>query len=274
MKNFIFTVDDNIIFLEELTKEGYASIFDHPYLAMYKRLHEKFGLKVQLNLFYEKEGFNLSMMTDKYRDEWQKNADWLKASFHSRLENETPYVDSGYDEVYGDGRAVNSEILRFAGEPSLAKTTTIHWCRATDDGLKALADLGVRGLLGLYGTEEKPRSSYQSTAEEGDLIRSGGIAVSDGMAYAGIDIVLNQFDPGEIIKKLTALSGRGLIKVMIHEQYFHEDYSAYRPDFEARVLDPARLLYENGYKGRHIYEVIEERKLCDFPYDKTDFMKM
>ena len=137
--------------------------------------------------------------------------------------------------MYGDGRAVNSEILRFAGEPSLAKTTTIHWCRATDDGLKALADLGVRGLLGLYGTEEKPRSSYQSTAEEGDLIRSGGIAVSDGMAYAGIDIVLNRFDPDEIIKKLTALGGRELIKVMIHEQYFHESYKAYQPNFEKKL---------------------------------------
>lgn len=256
INRFIFTVDDNIIFLEELTKEGYASIFDHPYLAMYKRLHEKFGLKVQLNLFYEKEGFDLSMMPDKYCAEWQANADWLKASFHSRLENETPYIDSGYDEVYGDGRAVNSEILRFAGEPSLAKTTTIHWCRATDDGLKALADLGVRGLLGLYGTEEKPRSSYQSTAEVGDLIRSGGIAVSDGMAYAGIDIVLNQFDPDEIIKKLTALNGRGLIKVMIHEQYFHESYKAYQPNFEKKLASTFDYLTQNGYKSAFFEEIL------------------
>ena len=30
-------------------------MFDHPYLAMYRRLHEKFGLKVQLNLFYDAE---------------------------------------------------------------------------------------------------------------------------------------------------------------------------------------------------------------------------
>ena len=54
MKTFCFTVDDN--FLKELTEGNYNSIFDHPYLALYRRLHERYGLKVQLNLFYRTEG--------------------------------------------------------------------------------------------------------------------------------------------------------------------------------------------------------------------------
>ena len=51
MRSFSFTVDDNIIFLKDITEMGCESIFDHPYLAMYKRLHEKYDLKIQLNLF-------------------------------------------------------------------------------------------------------------------------------------------------------------------------------------------------------------------------------
>ena len=43
---FCFTVDDNIRFLKEITENRYQSIFDHPYLAMYRRLHEEFDLKV------------------------------------------------------------------------------------------------------------------------------------------------------------------------------------------------------------------------------------
>ena len=78
MRNFIFTVDDNIRFLKEINEREYESIFEHPYLAMYRRLHEKYGLKVQLNLFYEMEGFDLSRMTTRYKDEWKENADWLK----------------------------------------------------------------------------------------------------------------------------------------------------------------------------------------------------
>ena len=44
MRNFIFTVDDNIRFLKEINEREYESIFEHPYLAMYRRLHEKYGL--------------------------------------------------------------------------------------------------------------------------------------------------------------------------------------------------------------------------------------
>ena len=75
MKKFCFTVDDNIRFLKELTERMPESIFDHPYLALYRTLHEEYGLKVQLNLFYEMKDFDLSMMTDRYRDEFSANAD-------------------------------------------------------------------------------------------------------------------------------------------------------------------------------------------------------
>ena len=81
MKKFCFTVDDNVRFFKEITERDYASIFEHPYLAMYKRLHGKYGLSVQLNLFYEMPSFNLTEMTDKYAEEWRENSDWLKQSF-------------------------------------------------------------------------------------------------------------------------------------------------------------------------------------------------
>jgi hypothetical protein len=256
MKQFIFTVDDNIRFFKELTQGSYHSIFDHPYLGVYWRLHQKHGLKVQLNLFYEMPDFNLSQMTDRYREEWQANADWLKLSFHSKLENAYPYEHSGYDEVFSDCRDVHREILRFASPRSLAATTTVHCCRTTDEGIAALGDNGVRGLLGLYGTEEKPRSSYQSTPVEGDRIRRGEIAVRDGMAYAGIDIVLNSFSKEEILAKLSALTARELIKVMIHEQYFYADYRAYQPDFEEKLDATFAYLRENRFQSVFYEEVL------------------
>ena len=115
MKNFVFTVDDNIRFFKEICERGYGSVFEHPYLAMYKRLHKKYGSNIQLNLFYECEGFCLSDMTDRYKKEWENCSEWLKMSFHSRIENVRPYENSGYDEVFSDCERVNKEILRFAG---------------------------------------------------------------------------------------------------------------------------------------------------------------
>jgi len=247
VKKFCFTVDDNIRFLKELNERSYPDIFSHPYLGMYRRLHEKYALKVQLNLFYEADDFNLSQMTDKYHDEWLKNSDWLKLSFHSRLENVKPYQSSGYEEVFEDCQNVHREIVRFASLPSLAKTTTVHYCLATSEGLSALNDNGVCGLLGLYGTPENPRSSYQSTPAECILLSGGQVLSSDNMMYSAIDIILNCHNESEILRLLDGLSQRDLIKVMIHEQYFYPDYPSYQPSFEEKLNITFSFLRENGY---------------------------
>ena len=131
-------MDDNIRFFKEITDVRPKRIFDHPYLAMYRRLHNEFGLKVQLNLFYRMEGFDLSQMSADYYSEWEENADWLKLSFHSALENARPYESSGYDEVRRDCENVHREILRFAGNTSLAQTTTVHYCVTTEQIRRSL----------------------------------------------------------------------------------------------------------------------------------------
>ena len=258
MKNYIFTIDDNIRFLKELTEQNAKSLFSHPYAHMLKCLHEEFGVKIQLNLFYECPDFNLSQMTDKYRAEWAQNADWLKLSFHSRLENIAPYEHSDYQEVYGDCAQVQREILRFAGVESLAKTTTIHYCLTTNAGVQALKDNGVQGLLGLYGSADEPRLSYNSSKEDGMKIRDGAILQSDGVAFAAIDVVLNCFTKEENLEKLQALQARNCVKVMIHEQYFYQDYAWYQPDFKEKLSAVFAFFQEQQFSSCFFEELLGE----------------
>ena len=254
MKQFCFTVDDNVRVFKELTEGDYGSIFDHPYLGMFKRLHEKHGLKIQLNLFYESDGFDLSRMTDRYRNEWHAVSDWLKLSFHSRLENVKPYEYSGYEEVFSDCQSVHREILRFASEDSLAKTTTVHYCLATAAGLDALKDNGVKGLLGLYGSPDAPRSSYQTSKADGDRIREGKLVFCEGITYTGIDVVMNLYSKEENLSQIDALLQRERIKVMIHEQYFYPDYRRYQPDFEEKIDAVFKTLSENHFHSAFFEE--------------------
>ena len=253
---FCFTVDDNIRFFKEITERGYVSIFEQPYLAMYKRLNECFGLKVQLNLFYRCDGFDLSMMSDAYKDEWQKNSDWLKLSFHSELENVCPYESSGYDEVKSHCESVHREILRFAGESSLARTTTVHYCVTTTQGLCALKDCGVDGLLGLFGTSDAPRTSYGLDFDDAEKIRKGEIVICDGIAFSGIDIILNCFSKQDILRLLDGLRGRKSVRVMIHEQYFYPDYFNYQPDFEEKLTATFEFLTKQNYKSEFFENII------------------
>ncbi len=259
MKSFCFTIDDNIRFLKELTEGDLPGLFDHPYPAMLKRLHERFDLKVQLNLFYSMEGFDLSDMSDRYAGEWEEHADWLKLSFHSRLENVCPYAAAEYREVYDDCCAVQDQILRFASAASLAATTTVHCCETTGEGVKALRDNHVRGLLGLFGSREHPRTSYSLDGESAEILRGGHILYRDGMAYAPIDMVINCFSMSQIPRTLAAHLSQSTVRVMIHEQYFYEDYVRYQPDFEDKLTAVFELLTSHGYESCFFEEWIEKQ---------------
>lgn len=254
MKTFCFTVDDNIRFLKELTEQNAGSLFDHPYPAMLRRLHEKFHVKIQLNLFYRMEGFELARMSDRYAKEWEEASEWLKLSFHSDRENESPYENAGYEEVFSDCHAVNEQILRFASPKSLAKTTTVHYCRTTAEGLTALADNGVVGLLGLFGASDAPRISYGLDETTAEAVRGGATVSVDGMAFASIDMVVNRVKLQDLLPRLGELLCRDSIRIMIHEQYFYEDYRSYQADFEEKLATVLQALGDRGYQSRFFEE--------------------
>ena len=254
---FCFTVDDNIRFLKALNEKKVSDIFENKYLALFKRLHLDYDLKVQLNLFYKYEDFCLADMTDRYKRQFSENADWLKLSFHSYEENYSPYENADYKEVFGDADKVDSEIIRFAGRDSLADTTTVHFCRLTEGGLRAIKDCGIKGLLGLFGDENEKEVSYGLSEKVSDGIRQGEIYTENGIAYSGIDVILNLYDRNTILERLKNVVGRKFIKIMIHEQYFYKDYKFYQADFADKVESAVRFLTENGYKSTFFEDVLK-----------------
>ena len=256
MKTFCFTIDDNIRFLRELTLEHADSLFAHPYTRLLKELYDTYGVKVQLNLFYQEKDFTLMQVTDRFRREWQENADWLKLSFHSREETVRPYQNADYQTVYDDCAAVQREIKRFAGERALAKTTTIHYCETTRAGVVALKENGVQGLLGLYGTREAPRVSYGCSEKAGDALRKGEIVRYDGVAFMGIHTVLNCFSVEEILARLAEGQERETLSVMIHEQYFYPDYHLYQKDFKEKLETTFDFLRKHGFESKFFEEMI------------------
>ena len=276
--------DDNILFLQDLTKnkEVYKSIFENPYLAVYKKAHDKYGAKVHLNLFYEfiptddfkehTEYFNLTMMTDKFKDEFKANSDWLKLAFHARSEYpDMPYKNTTSEEITEDCIKVCREIIRFAGKECINDTTTIHWGEVNREGVRALRSLGFKSLTGYltYNADGTPLVAYYLDKEQvkhADT-RDFWYDKDEDMMFARIDLVTNigsyEFVMSKI-KEIVAHPNRGgFVSTMIHEQYFHKDYKGYLPDFESRVLDVCKYLYDNGYKGCHIADAVSEKHLCD-----------
>lgn len=286
LKKFRLSSDDNIRFLKELTEGDYRSIFDHPYLAIYKKAHDLFGAKVHLNLFYafdekargcfsgKHDYFDLSMMTDRYKEEFIKNSSWLKLAFHAESEfPDRPYKYADREKIKKDVIKICKEICRFAGKDCISNSTTIHWGEANREVIRELRALGFTSLTGYFikTDSNEPLVSYYFENEMVDHIgnRDFFMDTKEDMIFGRIDTVLNSGTIEKVLNEVNFASNDlhrgGFVSIMIHEQYFYKGYRNYLPDFEERVLKSCEMLYNKGYKGAHVSEITKERALMDYP---------
>ena len=169
-----FFIDDTIWIFRDLARQRPKSLFDNRLLGALGDCHDRFGLKMQFNIFYRTDPsygfdeFTLREMTDAYRDEWQANKDWLKLGFHALQEGpDYPWINADYADVTKIFGLIRGEIERFAGPGVFARAVVPHWCRMSRDGCRALNDLGIRimdctfGARWGYEADQRPRlSSY------------------------------------------------------------------------------------------------------------------
>lgn len=258
---YAFSVDDNIWFLQDLhlNRDTYTSIFDNSYLAMYKELHDTFGTCVRLNIFYSTPrlgGFNLSEMTDKYRDEFRANSNWLHLAFHADKEfPEWPYSNSTFLRMQKDYADIAREIKRFAGQDALENATTIHFGSGNRPAVRGIRGRGITTLMGYMEVQDgKSFVSYYLSPEEVDKVNEYGFWKdhSEDMIFGRIDCVMNLY-PVEGIRArldegLVRFPKRGTIELMIHEQYFYPDYQAYIPNYKERIFAGVQWCVDHGYK--------------------------
>ena len=48
----------------------------------------------------------------------------------------------------------------------------------------------------------------------------------------------------------------GFIQMVIHEQHFYPDYTAYESDYRERIMEMARWMQEHGYRPVSLSDVI------------------
>jgi hypothetical protein len=122
-------------------------------LGHLKEAHEKYGLKVQLNVFYADDfyygarasEFTLKDMPDIWKNEFQAAKDWLRFGFHSLREfPDYPWINASYDDVKYTWDITVREVERFAGPGTFALAVTPHWGPMSKEGCVALKDCGAK----------------------------------------------------------------------------------------------------------------------------------
>ena len=262
LKNFVnkyrLSLDDNIWFLRDIAQNAsvYSSIFDNPYLSFLKQVHDSYGTKIHLNIYYETDGFNLSQMTDKFRNEWKENADWLRLSFHAKAnEPDKPYINAGYEKVKHDCDLVMDQVRRFAGEESTGPETTLHWGEATVEGCRALRDSGFTCLPCDFNVDNNlAPCSYYLDVEKRRHINKRLIwrDNKEGLIFVRCAIIIDTQKLQDIVPFLDNVRKDPLmsayIDLLIHEQYFYPFYSAYQPDYKEKVLTAVKWAVDKGYE--------------------------
>ena len=146
-----FFIDDAIWFLRDIARMRPKSLFDNPFLKPLKEYHDRYGLKLQINLFYRTDffygmdEFSLREVPDAYKAEWQANKDWLKLGFHSLQEfPDYPWLNIDGDDVRKLFGMIKGEIDRFAGEGVFTTALVPHWCPMSEAGCRAMKELGIK----------------------------------------------------------------------------------------------------------------------------------
>ena len=271
-KKYRLAIDDIIWSIRELAemKDVYSSIFDCPFFAIFKRLHDDFGTCVHMNIYFtDGEGFDLTMMPDCYKDEFKANSHWLKLTFHAYANHpDRIYRYAPYSELYRDYHLVTNEILRFAG-PETVNTSAngLHWAETTVEGARALKDCGINCLVGYYIFDKNgdPHVAYYLNKEQ--TIHCHGrdfwVDNKEGIIFSKDKMVIDSFKLEDICPRLDHLKNErphetGIMNFVTHEQYFYKDYHNYQPDYEEKIRTACAWARDNGYTPCFISDVIKE----------------
>lgn len=272
LKNFTnkyrLSLDDNIWFLMDISNNSdkYKSIFENPFLGFLKQVHETYGTKIHINIYYETDGFNISQLTDKFKNEWKANAGWIRLSFHALAnEPDKPYIKASYEKVKSDCDKVMYQVRRFAGEEITGPVTTLHWGEATVEGCRALRDAGFKCLPCDFNVDNNlAPCSYYLDVEQRRHINKRLIwrDNKEEIIFIRCAIIIDTHKLERIVPFLNELKKdphmSAYVDLLIHEQYFYPDYSGYQPDYRQKVLTAVKWASDNGYKPAFLEDCVFE----------------
>ena len=260
-KRFRFSIDDNIQFLKDLGLNSgqYASLFNHWYLAFWREMHEEFGAKVHINIYYQTDGFDLTQMPAKWKEEWQANASWLHLSFHALQDKpDRIYRNAKYPQMAHDYDLVCGHIRRFAGNEVIGNTTTVHWAECPKDAIIALRDRGIERLIALFevqGYEGECTTGYYLSREQCAFCDTRGAWYDrdTDLLFIRCTCVANAFEvdelPSVLERRTSTPDTAEMMELLIHEQYFREDLPVfYQPTVMEKVRTVLRWVTERGYE--------------------------
>lgn len=216
------SIDDSLGVLKDITESNYKSIFENEELAKFKRFHDKYGMVISLYFFYEQDNFNLSLVTDRYRDEFKENSDWLKLGFHA-YNFERNYNEIKLKEAVLDYDLCMKELIRITGsDRCIDAFPRIHFFAGNSEVLGAWknGEIELRGVL----SADDDRATYYFDKKFSQYISSEDYYYDEetDLYFVPTDIRLENFR-NHIQDALHNEENSEIVEVFTHENLLDEE---------------------------------------------------
>jgi hypothetical protein len=233
----------------ETNESNYDSIFDNPFFAMLKNLHDTYGTVVSLYLFLENGGTGIAGYPTSFASEFAENADWLKFGLHQGATN---YSETSSETALADYETFTSNILNICGTVDIIdRCPRLANFAGNLDSVLAMhnANGGIVGLLSAYDDRD---SYYLTSAQSAYVFNHGKFYDADNqLTFFRTIKTFEVINPSDELPKLNTLAGMngapyGII--MMHE------YGVYGSDYtlissmEDRLKYACNWMVENGYQ--------------------------
>ncbi len=215
-----FSIDDMFDVLIEVTDKN-MPLFQHPLMALLKEMHDRYGMHVDLELFYQKEidGFVRTLKEVRsLREELLAAGDWIHFGPHALDYQTAPFEQSPEDQkkVFDD---IYREIDRFAGSDMHGQWVRLHFYSESFELGEYFRGHGVTALL----STDRAAGSHRMSDEVKKLLPEQGCAQFQGTNFIRTQFRVEEFTntrlTEEAIEKLfkDAIERFGYIIIYSHE---------------------------------------------------------
>lgn len=154
------SLDDQYTALQDITNNSYTSVFESPYFAPLKALHDEYGCKFTLMLFASDTSvtptWSLSNVTANYAAEFLANSHWLKFAYHGPDLSTYPNTMTT-SALITDMQTVYTQIARFASAANIDRCPRMSYFSATKEQVLAMKTNGV--ICGLLTADDDRQSN-------------------------------------------------------------------------------------------------------------------
>ena len=165
-----FSVDDVFGAFLWLEKTNAESIYDSFVFSALKALHERYGISIDAYCIYKIGDRSLADVSDKWKDEFLQNEDWLRFGFHA-LTDDSNYTEMSPEEIERHYRIMEYDIKRITGCENLSEIIRLHYFSGNKATSQKLRALGIRALL----TADDDRISYGLAEDEVSQLSEKGV---------------------------------------------------------------------------------------------------